>query len=219
MAHNIILAERTQKELGFEVGSILAVDAVNDQRSVFMKCSDCGDEFIRPLRLLYANHSCGGGGGRRCTAHHPDLRLPRLECKLVHKDAKYPYRKRATDAGYDIFSVKKVKVPPFATRKVPTGIKLVCPEGFYYTIEGRSSLWKRGVMPYRGIIDAGYTGDTCVFMINATPQAYVFNVGDKVAQILLHRVNDFDISPVPKRKRFSRDYIIRGEEGFGSSGR
>lgn len=218
MAHCMILAERTMRELGIDLNGLSIVEAANDQRSVFIKCSNCDEEFIRPLRLMHAQHSCRPTKPdlRRCTAHHPDLRLPRLECKLVHKDARYPYRKRATDAGYDIFSVKKVVVPPFSSREVPTGIKLVCPEGFYYTIEGRSGLRQNGIMPYRGIIDAGYTGDTCVFMTNATPKRYVFKVGDKIAQVLLHRVNDFDIAPVDE---FSPDYVIRGEEGFGSSGK
>lgn len=218
MAHNMILVGRTKDELGIDIDDQMPVAlAAQDQRSVFMRCSECNDIFIRPVRLMGVPHAC------RPRKHlpyrdHPN-KLPRLECKRVHKDAKYPYRKRATDAGYDLFSVKKVIVPAFSSREVPTGIKLVCPEGYYYTIEGRSGLRSKGILPYRGIIDAGYTGDTCVFMTNATPKRYVIAVGDKIAQILLHRVNDFDIAPVAQDEDFSPDYVIRGEKGFGSSGK
>lgn len=218
MAHNIILFERTKQELGVELDEkITATEAVADLRTVFIKCGNCGEEFIRPLRLFYAPHACRP---RPCgTYHDHPNKLPRLECKLVHKLAKFPARKRATDAGYDLFSVKRVVIWPFTTRPVPTGIKLVCPAGFYYTIEGRSGLRKKGIMPYRGIIDAGYTGDTSVFMTNASSRKHVVEVGHKIAQVLLHRVNDFDIVPVPADQDFSPEYVIRGEEGFGSSGK
>jgi hypothetical protein len=71
----------------------------------------------------------------------------------------------------------------------------VAPEGFYYTIEGRSSLWELGILPYRGIIDATYTGPLSVYMLNNSPKDYTVSVGDKIAQIILHRINDFDIVP------------------------
>lgn len=139
-----------------------------------------------------------------------------MEYKLVHPDAKLPFRKRTTDAGYDLSSVEDKTIEPHSTENISTGIKIACPPGTYYTIEGRSSLWSLGIAPYRGIIDAGYNGDLMVTIMNISNKAYHISKGDRIAQILPHRQLDIDFTEVEK---FSPDYDIRGESGFGSSGK
>ncbi|MFA5767773.1 MAG: hypothetical protein WC919_07695, partial [Candidatus Paceibacterota bacterium] len=71
----------------------------------------------------------------------------RLEYKLVDPEARVPYRKRETDAGYDIFSIEDVTIKPHSTENIRTGIIVACPKGYYYTVEGRSSMWNAGVAP------------------------------------------------------------------------
>lgn len=214
VAHNIeIMVERTIAEFGFDPTDLRVVDLINDQRTAFMRCRDCGEEFIRPIALIGKKHSC-----RPVTRHsiYSEYQLPRLECVLKHPDAKYPYRKRTTDAGHDIFSIESVVIPHLGMANVHTGIHIACPAGWYYTVEGRSSLWAKNIMPYRGIIDPTYTGELRVAMLNASETDYQVNKGDRIAQIILHKVHDFDLAPVDQ---FNPEYSKRGEDGFGSSGR
>lgn len=140
----------------------------------------------------------------------------RLEVELIHKNAKLPFRKRHTDAGYDLFSVENVNLQPHSATIVRTGIKIAAPPGFYYTIEGRSSLWLQGIFPNRGIIDATYCGEVVVSLVNVSDTTFDVKVHDRVAQMILHRQYDAHFILVDG---FSTCYNQRGEDGFGSSGK
>lgn len=140
----------------------------------------------------------------------------RLEVKLVHSLARVPSRSRITDAGYDLSSVERKVLKPHSSTMIATGIRLACQPGWYYTIEGRSSLWSKGIVPNRGIIDSTYCGDLVVSLTNWNDTEYVVEPGDRIAQIILHRQYDavFDVI-----EEFSPLYNQRGHAGFGSSGK
>jgi dUTP pyrophosphatase len=127
-----------------------------------------------------------------------------------------PFRKRVTDAGYDIYAAEEAVLQPGRATIVRTGIIIAAPPGFYYTIEGRSSLWMQGIFPNRGIIDATYTGQVVVSMVNVTDKPFKVNLHDRIAQIILHRQYDANFVLVDE---FSKTYNQRGEDGFGSSGK
>lgn len=140
----------------------------------------------------------------------------RLEVQLDHPLAKLPFRKRDTDAGYDLFSVEDKTLAPGRATLVHTGIKIAAPPGFYYTIEGRSSLWLIGISPNRGIVDAAYVGEVVVSLVNNTETPYEVKAGDRVAQLILHRQYHAEFAEVDS---FSPDYCTRGTNGFGSTGK
>jgi dUTP pyrophosphatase len=147
----------------------------------------------------------------------PDLLLVvKLETKLIHGDAKLPFRKRTTDAGWDLYSVENVAIEPQSTTNVHTGICISAPEGYYYTIEGRSSMFMQGITPNRGIIDATYCGEVIVSLVNMSDKEYKVIVGDRIAQIILHKYYNAEFFVVDE---FSPDYNKRGTAGFGSSGK
>src|SRR5262245_62059932 len=164
----------------------------------------------------------------------------RLEVQRLHPLAVLPVRARSTDAGYDIASIEQVLLPPISRPSwwrrwwrrwwglqpesgvgaraviVRTGIRISAPPGYYYTIDGRSSLWRCGVMPHRGIIDATYCGEVVVSLVNYTDQPYRIEVGQRIAQIVLHRQYHAIFEEVDA---FSPLYNQRGENGFGSTGK
>jgi dUTP pyrophosphatase len=140
----------------------------------------------------------------------------RIEHQLIHPDAKTPSRTRDTDAGHDLYSIEHAVIKPGTTMSIRTGIVMVVPRGFYMTVEGRSSLFKHGIIPARGIIDATYTGEMIVSLTNQSYEDYEIRVGDRIAQLITHRCYDLDIAVV---EEISPEYNIRGMFGFGSSGR
>jgi dUTP pyrophosphatase len=139
-----------------------------------------------------------------------------LEVKLVHPLAKLPCRNRSTDVGYDIYASENAVLAPGRATIVQTGVRLSAPPGYYYTIEGRSSLWSIGIFPNRGIIDSTYCGDMCVSLVNVTGEDFHVHVGDRIAQLILHKQYNANFRLV---EEFSPLYNQRGENGFGSSGR
>jgi dUTP pyrophosphatase len=135
---------------------------------------------------------------------------------MLDERARAPYRKRRTDAGYDIYSVENVTLKPQTATIIHTGIIIAAPPGFYYTIEGRSSLWQLGIFPTRGIIDSTYCGEAIVCLVNHSEEPYEIESGDRIAQMILHRQYDARFVLVDE---FSEHYDQRGTDGFGSTGR
>lgn len=142
--------------------------------------------------------------------------IVRVEVQLRDKEAVIPHRDRASDAGFDLHSVEEATIKPGSTQNIDTGLAMVAPLGCYITIEGRSSMFTRGIVPMRGIIDGGYTGNLKVSLWNISNEDYVIQKGDKIAQALLHRIVVPDITQV---KEISEEYNIRGTLGYGSSGK
>lgn len=139
----------------------------------------------------------------------------KMQVRLMHPDAKIPYRKRMTDAGYDLYSVEDKVLLPGRSVIVKTGICIAAPSGFYYTIDGRSSLWSQGIFPNRGIIDATFCGEVVVSLNNLSGNDFYIACGDRIAQIILHKQYHMEFEVVDQ---FSPEYAQRGLNGFGSSG-
>lgn len=145
-----------------------------------------------------------------------DVEVVVLEARMIHPAAKIPSRKRNTDAGYDIYSVESLDLRPNRATIVRTGIQISAPPGYYYTIEGRSSLWSQGVFPNRGIIDSTFCGELVVSLVNVNADVFRVESGDRIAQIILSKQYDAQFTIV---EQFSEDYNQRGTNGFGSTGR
>ena len=202
----VILSSRTKSELGIDINSM----TMSNNTNVYVRCTRCGEEFRREYANVYKPHACPG------TAIQSDEAPVRLEVKKLVKNAVLPTRNRTTDAGYDIYAINSAEIPPHSVVNFDTGIALAAPAGYYYTVDGRSSLWSRGIMPYRGIIDGTYTGPLRVAMVNHSNMPYEVRCGDKIAQIILHHIISLDIVEIDE---FSAEYNQRGVLGFGSSGR
>lgn len=192
----------------------------SSEMPVLLRCNECGEELWRdkvnnsnqPINT--SDHLCLSKIADR--RHRYEIDTVRAEYKLIHPNGKKPFRKRLTDAGYDVHAVTKYIIEPRSTTTIETGLILTVPPGYYYTIEGRSSLWKRGIFPNTGIIDATYTGQMLISMVNVSDQQYTFEEGDRIAQVILQRQYHIDFVEV---EEFSPEYSLRGSNGFGSSGR
>lgn len=127
----------------------------------------------------------------------------------------FPKRKRESDAGYDITTPGKFTLAAGQTVSIPLGLRVNCPKGYFYEIRGRSSLNAKGIVVVPGIIDATYTGELVVLLINHSRESQTFLVGDRIAQLLFFPQIHVTFEPV---KAFTLDADARGEKGWGSSG-
>jgi len=140
----------------------------------------------------------------------------RLECRLIHPNAKMPFRKRISDAGYDLYAVEDVIINGHEFVNIPTGIEISPPVGWYYVIEGRSSMWKSGILTHHGVIDSSYTSEVFVGLYNLKGETYHVKCGDRIGQMIIHPQLHPSFDQV---KEFSKQYSYRGSEGWGSSSR
>ena len=133
-------------------------------------------------------------------------------------DLPLPATARNGDAGVDLYARENATIAAKGGRiLMPTGLAIAIPLGFAGFVVPRSGLaLKHGITLINtpGIIDSGYRGELKVVMINTDPTVdYVVTRGDRIAQILIQRIETIDWNEVDN---------LDGEDrggGFGHSGR
>ena len=143
---------------------------------------------------------------------------------VVRLDPELPLPTRAHpgDAGVDLFSAADVELAPGHRALVPTGIAVAVPMGMVGLIHPRSGLAARvglSIVNSPGTIDAGYRGEIKVSLINLDPtEPIMIRRGDRIAQLLLHRVELPELVEVTSFDEAGLADTTRGAGGHGSSG-
>jgi len=132
-----------------------------------------------------------------------------------------PAYETAHAAGMDLRAAvaedEPVTLKPGARALIPTGLSMALPEGFEAQVRPRSGLAaKHGVtcLNTPGTIDADYRGEVKVILINLGQDPFVIKRGERIAQMV--------IAPVTQARWDLVDALpdsVRGEGGFGSTGR
>lgn len=136
-----------------------------------------------------------------------------LKIKKLYTDSKVPSFAHSYDAGMDLFSVEDVFVKGGDIVKIKTGVAFEIEDGYVGLIWDKSSVGSRGLKTLGGVIDSGYRGEVIVVMKNLG-EDYEFKKGDKIAQILIQKVEHPNIEEVNELSS-----TVRGEGGFGSTGK
>jgi dUTP pyrophosphatase len=151
----------------------------------------------------------------------------RLNIKKLNEHAQIPQYGSAAAAGMDLFSAVDLVVPPQTRKLVGTGISVSWetqegewdehPEKYYLRIAPRSGLSvKSNIDIGAGVVDSDYRGEIFVCFINNSLQnEYHIQKGDKIAQMILTRFEQF------REVALVEDHVetARGAGGFGSTGR
>jgi dUTP pyrophosphatase len=121
------------------------------------------------------------------------------------------------DAGADLVSTIDIDLAPGERALVPTGIAIALPEGYAGFVHPRSGLASRSglsVLNTPGTIDSGFRGEVKVLLVNADHHSPVrLNRGDRVAQLVVQRVESADYVEVSELPASAR-----GIGGYGSTG-
>jgi dUTP pyrophosphatase len=118
-------------------------------------------------------------------------------------------------AGADLRALAAVDLEPGSRAAVGTGVHVQIPEGHVGLVWPRSGLALRhGIDTLAGVIDSDYRGEVRVILVNHGTERVRIEVGDRIAQLLIQTV---------ERATFVRadtlDDSVRGQSGFGSTGR
>lgn len=125
-----------------------------------------------------------------------------------------PEKQHEQDACWDIRTDRYDTIPPNSAKTIHTGIRIGIPEGYAGLVMSRSGLASKGVFVLNapGVIDAGYDGEIMIIMANITHKPYEFIAGDRVAQFMLIKLENYFLIP---GKVWGGE---RGENGLGSTG-
>ena len=137
--------------------------------------------------------------------------------RLPHgADLPLPSRATAGAAGMDVVAAVDVTIPPMGRMLVPTGFAVAVPEGYEMQLRPRSGLaLKHGItLPNTpATIDSDYRGELKVILMNLGDSEFVVKRGDRIAQMLIQRVEPVQLVEVKELPESGR-----GAGGFGSTG-
>jgi dUTP pyrophosphatase len=141
--------------------------------------------------------------------------------RLDHSEG-LPFPKAGTEksAGLDLAAAigAPITLAPMARALIPTGFCIQLPDGCEGQIRSRSGLsFNNGVVVLNapGTIDADYTGEIKVLLINFGSEPFVIERGMRIAQLVVARHETITWHAVDD---FEEEAQSRSSSGFGSTG-
>ena len=139
--------------------------------------------------------------------------------KKLDPSVKLPEYKTSGASGMDLIAFLKdpINIKPKKSSLIPTGLSVAFSEDYEIQIRPRSGLAAKNnisVLNTPGTVDSDYRGEIKVIIYNHGDTDFKVNNGDRIAQMIL--------TPVIKMKLEETDKLpetVRGEDGFGSTGK
>ena len=145
--------------------------------------------------------------------------MVKILVKKLDSRVKLPSYKTIGSSGMDLMALtdKPIIILPKKSYLVPTGISVAMPKNYEIQIRPRSGLAAKNnisVLNTPGTIDSDYRGEIKIILFNHGSDEFLINNGDRIAQIVLMPVHKIDFEEVDNLPD-----TVRGEGGFGSTGR
>lgn len=145
--------------------------------------------------------------------------MPDVVVKIINdSENETPQYATAGSAGMDIRANlnSPITLQPLQRSMVPTGLYIELPSGYEAQVRPRSGLAnKQGItcLNSPGTIDSDYRGEIKVILINLSSDEQTINHGDRIAQIVISKVEKVNWQQVEQLNE-----TARGEGGFGHTG-
>jgi len=145
--------------------------------------------------------------------------MNQVEIKIVNtSENQIPEYATSGSSGLDLRANLDIPVTlkPMERRLIPTGLFLEIPEGYEVQVRPRSGLaLKHGItcLNSPGTVDSDYRGEIKIILINLSREEHIINNGDRIAQIVVSKVEKALLQSVPELAT-----SLRGEGGFGHTG-
>lgn len=143
----------------------------------------------------------------------------KINLKKINENAIIPTQGHKADAGYDLYACLEMSdmIYPGETLKIPTGIALEIPEGYFGGVFARSGLaTKQGLRPANcvGVVDSPYRGEVIVALHNDSKTPQKISHGDRIAQLVILPALNVEFNVVDTLGETERK-----DGGFGSTGK
>jgi dUTP pyrophosphatase len=142
-----------------------------------------------------------------------------ISIKIVNQSANVmPAYATPGSAGMDIRAnlTEPINLKPLQRQMVPTGLFIELPEGYEAQVRPRSGMAnKQGItcLNSPGTVDSDYRGEIKVILINLSDSEQTIQHGDRIAQIVIAKVEKAKWDLVQQLNNTKR-----GEGGFGHTG-
>jgi dUTP pyrophosphatase len=181
------------------------------------KSSGKGLELLEVFDLFPGYH-----GGSNIELEESIEKYCKMEVKVkVINESKFglPEYAHLGDSGMDVRANTNSPVTLKSLERYlfPTGLFMEIPEGYEIQVRPRSGLAAKfgiSVLNTPGTIDSNYRGEIKVILINLSTEPYTVNPGERIAQLVLSKVEKAALDVT-----MSISDTSRGGTGFGNSGR
>lgn len=146
--------------------------------------------------------------------------MDKLTLKIINRSGNpLPSYATAGSSGMDLRADidGDVILQPLERQLVPTGLFIELPVGYEAQVRPRSGLAiKHGItcLNTPGTVDADYRGELKVVLINLSNEPQLIKKGDRIAQMVIQKVESVTLEQVEKLNE-----TLRGEGGFGHTGK
>ena len=139
--------------------------------------------------------------------------------KKLNPSVQLPSYKTSGASGMDLmaFIEKPIELKPGKSCLVPTGLSVAFSKEYEIQVRPRSGLAAKkniSVLNTPGTIDSDYRGELKIILFNHGSENFMINNNDRIAQMVL--------TPIIKMELEEKNELpetIRGERGFGSTGK
>ena len=145
--------------------------------------------------------------------------MVKILIKKLNSRVKLPKYKTDGSSGMDLmaFLDKPISIMPQKSELIPTGLSIAIPVNTEVQIRPRSGLAAKNnisVLNTPGTIDSDYRGELKVILYNYGSEEFIVNNDDRIAQMILVPIIKATFEEVENLPE-----TIRGESGFGSTGK
>lgn len=148
-----------------------------------------------------------------------------IDVKVFNTGEDLPKYQTPASAGCDVYAklddgVYSIIIDPGETKLINTGIATEIPEGYEIQVRPRSGLALKNsvtVCNSPGCVDADYRNFIGVILINHGKHPFEVKNGDRIAQLVLNKVEQINWISVSSLEDLSK--TERGLGGFGSTGK
>lgn len=142
-----------------------------------------------------------------------------IKIKRLTDTAVIPEKGSKYSAGFDLSAdiIHPIRIAPKETVKIPTGLSIELPEGYFGAIYARSGLAsKQGLRPANcvGVADSDYRGEYIVALHNDSDEIREVEPGQRIAQLV---IQPYLVCEFVESEGLTE--TERGDSGFGSTGK
>lgn len=143
-----------------------------------------------------------------------------VEIKIINSsDNPNPEYATTGSAGLDLraWLPEPVTLQPMERKMIPTGLFIEIPNGYEVQVRPRSGMAvKHGItcLNSPGTVDSDYRGEIKIILINLSSEAHTITSGDRIAQMIVAKVEKALLTPAIKLESTKR-----GKGGFGHTGK
>jgi len=137
-----------------------------------------------------------------------------IEIKKINQFGQLPTKGTDDAAGWDLYLPKDVTINSHSSKKIPLGIAMAIPNGYFGKIEDRSGAALRiNFTTKAGVIDSDYRDEIGVVIANLSDSPVEFLKEDRLCQMVLHENIPAKMVEVKELGKTER------KGGFGSTGK